>query len=101
MFEMEKPRYANQQIASKVSLEMQELFWMLIDIRRDRRETLDYLQVVLLQRSSDVQVITNKQEEPPMAKVVSLRLKESKPIETTIWIIDDGSHCTMLFPNDY
>jgi hypothetical protein len=36
-----------------------------------------------------------------MEMVAELELKKSKPIDTTIWIVDDGSHCTMMFPNDY
>lgn len=46
-------------------------------------------------------MITYKQEQPPMEMTVQLKLKESQAIDTTIWIIDDGSHCTMMYPNDY
>ena len=101
MFEQDKPRYATQQIASNVSVEIQELLWRIVDSRRNNQEPLDYLQVFHLQRNGDMQMITNKQEQPSMKKEVSLKLKENQPIDTTIWIIDDGSHCTMLFPSDY
>jgi hypothetical protein len=84
MIEMGKSRYATQQIASNVSQEIQELLWKLIDIRSDRREPLDHLQVFHLQRNGDIQIITNKQEQPPMVKLVTLRLRESKPLEITI-----------------
>ncbi len=101
MFEKEKPRYATRQIASNVSVEIQVLLWTIIDNQRNNQEPLDYLQMFHLQRISDMQMITNKQEQPPMEMVVRLDLKESQPIDTTIWIIDDGSHCIMLFPNEY
>ncbi|MGE7664281.1 hypothetical protein ACQKMN_01045 [Ureibacillus composti] len=38
---------------------------------------------------------------PPMEMVVRLELEASQPIDTTIWIMDAGSHCIMLFPSDY
>lgn len=101
MFEKGKSRYATQQISSNVSVEIQGILWRIIEMRRNNQELLDYLQVFYLQRIGDIQMVTNKQEQPPMEKVVRLKLKESQPIDTTIWIIDDGSHCTMLFPNDY
>lgn len=101
MFEKGKSRYATQQIASNVSVEIQVLLWRIMDSRRNNQESLDYLQVFHLQRSGDRQRITNKQEQPPMEMVVQLELKESQPIDTTIWIMDDDSHCIMLFPNDY
>ncbi|ESU34153.1 hypothetical protein G3A_02475 [Bacillus sp. 17376] len=101
MFEKDKPRYVTRQIASNVSVEIQVLLWRIMDVRRNNQEPLDYLQVFHLQRIGDMQMITNKQEQPPMEMVVRLKLKKSQPIDTTIWIIDDGSHCTMLFPNDY
>jgi hypothetical protein len=101
MFERDKPRYATQQIASNVSVEIQVLLWRIMDSRRNNQEPLDYFQVFHLQRSGDMQRITNKQEQPPMEMVIQLKLKGSQPIDTTIWIMDDGSHCTMLFSNDY
>ena len=101
MFEKDKPKYATQQIASSVSVEIHVLLWRIMDNRRNNQEPLDYLQVFHLQRNGDMQIITNKQEQPSMEKVVRLKLTESQPIDTTIWIIDDGSHCIMLFPNDY
>jgi hypothetical protein len=101
MFERDKPRYATRQIASSVSVEIQGILWRMIDTRCNNQEALDYLQVFHLQRIGDMQMITNKQEQPPMEMVVRLELKGSQPIDTTIWIMDDGSHCTMLFPNDY
>ena len=101
MFEREKHRYATRQISSNVSVEIQTLLWRVIDRRRNNQEPLDYLQVFHLQRSGDMQRILNKQEQPLMEMVAQLELKDSQPIDTTIWVIDDGSHCIMLFPNEY
>jgi hypothetical protein len=101
MFDRGKPRYTTRQIVSNVSVEIQVALWKLMDKRRDNQEPLDYLQVFHLNRIGDLQMITNKQEQPPMEMVVRLKLIESEPIDTIIWITDDGSHCTMLFPNDY
>lgn len=101
MFERDKPRYATQQIASNVSVEIQGILWKVMDSRRNNQEPLDYLQVFHLQRIGDMQMITNKQEQPQIKMEFYLKLKESQSIDTIIWIIDDGSHCTMLFPNDY
>jgi hypothetical protein len=92
MFEKGKPRYATQQIVFNVSVEIQVLLWRIMDKRRNNQEPLDYLQVIHLQRVCDMQMITNKQEQPPMEMEVCLKLKESQPIDTIIWIIDDGSH---------
>ena len=101
MFEKNKPRYATRQIVSNVSVEIQVFLWRIMGIRRNNQEPLDYLQVFHLQRIGDMQMITNKQEQPPMEMAVQLKLKESQPIDTTIWIMDDGSYCTMMFLNDY
>ncbi|MDR7235698.1 DUF960 family protein [Neobacillus drentensis] len=101
MFERDKPRYVTQQIATNVSIEIQVLLWRIMDSRRNNQEPLDYLQVFHLQRNGDRQRISNKQEQPPMEMVAQFEPKESQPIDTTIWIVDDGSHCTMMFPNDY
>jgi hypothetical protein len=101
MFEKGKPRYATQQITSNVSVEIQGILWKMLDSRRHNQEPLDYLQVFHLQKIGDMQMVTNKQEQPPMEREVRYKFKESQPIDTIIWIIDDGSHCTMLFPNDY
>ena len=101
MFEKSKPRYVTRQVASNVRIEIQTLLWSLIDKRTNNQEPLDYLQVFHLQRSGDIQRVLNKQEQPPMEIVTQLELKESQPIDTIIWVIDDGSHCIMLFPNDY
>jgi hypothetical protein len=100
MFEWDKPRYGTHQIALNVSVEIQVLLWRIMDSRRNNQEPLDYLQVFHLQRRGDMQRITNKQEQPPMEMVVQFELKESQPIDTSIWIVGDGSHCIMLFPND-
>ncbi|SMB82726.1 hypothetical protein SAMN00017405_0959 [Desulfonispora thiosulfatigenes DSM 11270] len=43
----------------------------------------------------------NQEPQPSMEMIVQLELTESQPIDTTTWIWDDGSHCTMMFPNDY
>lgn len=101
MFERDKPRYATQQIALNVSVEIQILLWRIMDNRRYTQEPLDYLQVFHLQRNGDMQRVVNKQEEPAMEMIVQLELKESQPIDTTIWIMDNGSRCIMLFPNEY
>lgn len=60
MFEKDKPKYATQQIASNVSVEIQVLLWRIMDSRRNNQEPLDYLQVFHLQRNGDRQKITNE-----------------------------------------
>jgi hypothetical protein len=76
MFEEDKPRYATHQIVSNVSVEIQGILWTMMDIRRNNQETLDYLQVLFL-KVGNMQMITNKQEQPPMEREVHLKLKES------------------------
>lgn len=78
MFEKDKPRYVTRQIASNVSIEIQVLIWRIMDIRRNNQEPLDYLQVFNLQRIIDMQMITNRQEQPPMKMIVKIKLKESQ-----------------------
>jgi hypothetical protein len=75
MFEEDKPRYATQQIVSNVSVEIQGKLWMIMDIRRNNQEPLDYLQVFHLQGIGDTQMITNKQEQPLVEMEVCSKLE--------------------------
>jgi hypothetical protein len=102
MFEKDTPRFATQQLASNVSVEIQGTLWRIIDIRRNNQEPLDYLQVFHLQKSGDMQRITNKQEQPPMEMIVQLELKESKPIVQPfgLWMMAPIVSCCFLMNTD-
>jgi len=103
MFERDKPRYATQQIALNVSVEIQILLWRIMDNRRYTQEPLDYLQVFHLQRNGDMQRVVNKQEEPAMEMIVQLELKESQPMIQPfgLWIMVPVASCYFQMNTDW
>jgi hypothetical protein len=101
MFESNKPRYMTSAIANELDEEIQKILWSIIEQRRKKNEEMDYLQVFELCKENAKQKIVNRQEQPPYTNSIQLELKESQPIQKTIWVIDSGEYSTMLFPNEY
>ena len=94
-------------IKNKLSIVIQWLLWE--NIREARRNgiTLDYLQVFKLRtvrtRSKDKMMlrITHIQEEPVYENKISFPIEPDEAINGTIWVIDDLTHATMMWAEEY
>lgn len=97
-----KSRYMTKAISEELEIELQAVLWQFYDeINQKRKEQMDYLQVFEIEVCENTLTITNKQEAPPLQTkfVINNKVKGAK--NTTVWIIDDASYQTMLFPEDY
>lgn len=102
MFSSEK--YATRGVSERVPLDIQLALWSILDKRKERGDTLDFLQLFELTvehvDGEPLQVVRNRQEQPPHEETFYLDV--SKPVDgITIWVIDSEQYCTMLFPNEY
>lgn len=97
-------KYATKGVSERVPLDTQLALWSILDKRKQRGDTLDCLQVfdltIELVDGEPLQVVRNRQEQPPHEETIYLDVTE--PVEgITLWVIDSGEYCTMLFPNEY
>ena len=91
-------RYLTCGIEAEISPITQLLLWELIDQRRLEGAELDYLQVFQLEPDGQHQKIIHSQEEPPFEQ--ESLFVGPEPITAKIYVIDDGNHTTMLFPEE-
>lgn len=98
------PKYATRGIAAELPPELQLYLWSMIADLRRRGMPLDYLQVFKLDTISiggqTLQQITHTQEIPPYKNTVTIRI-ENPVGDRTIFCIDDETHSTMLFAEEY
>ena len=94
MFDNE--RYLTCGVDSTIPLELQLFLWGCVDSMPAPK---DYLQVFELSASGPMQAITHSSEEPEFKKVHLL--PSDSPITNKLYIIDDGSHSTMLLAEEY
>lgn len=98
------PRYMTKAISEQLPLGLQIILWNLIDELRKTPQQLDYLQIFTLSegRNSDgttYQQIVHAQEVPSYQRTVTIA--STKPISCKIFCIDDKTHSTMLFADEY
>lgn len=98
-------RYMTRGIQEEVGLDLQLLLWQLIDDCKGKGNTLDYIQIFELStesvREHTVQVVLHRQEEPYYQSIHRLTAIVRPLNQTKVWVMDDGDHSTMLFPNEY
>lgn len=90
-------RYATRGIANTVPLVTQIVLWDCIDSMKVERK--DYLQVFNLIASGTNQQVMHSQEEPAYKRTFTFPADE--PIMAKIFVIDDGTHSTMLLAEEY
>ena len=73
------------------------LLWHLIGIMQT--ESKDYLQVFQLQKTGQGQRITHTQEQPPYSKELFVPCTDA--VNAKLFVIDDGTHSTMLLAEEY
>ena len=102
MFDNE--RYITCGISDKVPEELQQTLWSAIELQRKFCSQLDYLQVFTFQRiGKDTLAIRQSQEQPNfgITHYTNYKKEYEEILNEKIFIIDDGSHSTMLFAKEY
>lgn len=96
-------RYITKGIDTKIPIELQLFLWNCIDILKEQRKELDYLQVFELTKQivDDVfyQKIEHRQEVPEYKQTYKIVDKEI--VEAKIFVIDNGSYSTMMIAEEY
>jgi len=98
-----KTRYMTRGVSSKIPLTLQIYLWNLIDEKLKKNEDLDYLQIFIVKNNGRNLKIIHKQEEPPYKNEYKLKMvNEYVEVKNTkIYVIDDRTHSTMLFAEEY
>ncbi len=89
-------RYATRGITATIPLSIQRILWYLIDTMNSDK---DYLQIFELSVKNERQHIIHRQEQPYYSMQYTFNVTD--PIAAKIYVIDDGSHSTMLFAEEY
>ncbi len=89
-------RYLTCGVDSSIPLELQMFLWQCVDGLPEPR---DHLQVFDLKPIGNLQSITHRSEEPEYH--MDYLLPADSPITEKIYIIDDGTHSTMLLCSEY
>lgn len=102
MFESNS-RYITSGVQQEIPLELQLFMWSCIETLKEQGEELDYLQVFEITSEGgegiSLQSIEHRQEVPEYKKTYILPSEE--PINTKIFVIDDGEYITMLLAEEY
>ncbi len=99
----DNPRYMTKGISEQLPLGLQITLWNLID-KLGQTQQLDYLQIFTLSAGSNpdgttYQQIVHAQEVPPYQRTVTIA--STRPTSCKIFCIDDKTHSTMLFADEY
>ena len=89
-------RYLTRGVQTTIPFELQFFMWELID---QLAEPKDYFQVFKLTIQDGKQHISHESEQPEYHKEYDI--ETANPIEAKIYVIDDGTHCTMLLAEEY
>lgn len=89
-------RYLTCGVDSSIPLELQMFLWQCVDGLPEPR---DRLQVFDLKPIGNLQSITHRSEEPEYR--MEYLLPSDRPISEKIYVIDDGTHSTMLLCSEY
>lgn len=108
MFREGEPRYLTCGIDDRLPVMFQIILWNTIDDLRDAGQQLDYLQVFHFttkanpKRTGKIVEIVHSQEVPEYSKTYEIPIKaEEESINGKIYVIDDITHATMLWAEEY
>ena len=93
---LNKERYITRGVINTIPVSHQLIMWELI---RNMPVKQDYLQVFRLYEEGCKQVIVHTQEVPEYKSEYSFACDET--VTGKIFVIDDGTHLTMLMANEY
>ena len=89
-------RYLTRGVQTAIPFELQFFMWECIG---KLPEPKDYFQVFKLTIQDGKQHISHESEQPEYHKEYDI--DTANPIEAKIYVIDDGTHCTMLLAEEY
>lgn len=96
-----KPRYITAGVREMLPASLQHILWYVIETMKVPEK--DYLQIFELapcRNNGKHQLrILHRQEEPAYQKEYFINTKQH--INRKIYVIDDGTHCTMLLADEY
>lgn len=99
------PRFATRGVMERVPIEIQLALWQIIDVRKERGDQIDYLQVFELfvecVDGEPLQRVLNRQEQPEHTEIVSLYGVNQFLDGMTIWALDSRTYSSMIFPEEY
>ena len=91
------PKYLTKGVQSSIPSWLVTLLWHLIEIMSVEQK--DYLQVFRLRRTDTGQHISHTQEQPPYQYELDVPCTDA--VTAKIFVIDDGTHSTMLLADEY
>ena len=91
------PKYLTKGVQSSIPSWLVILLWHLIEIMSVEQK--DYLQVFRLARTGTGQHITHTQEQPPYQYELDVPCADA--VNAKIFVIDGGTHSTMLLAEEY
>lgn len=99
MFENDKQIFVTKAIAEQLSAEHQ--FFIYQYIQEYHAHLTDYLQIFEFYLENSEQWLIQRQEEPNRETTIDINLEVAEPINRKVWVMDQGEHIMILFPEDY
>ena len=96
-------RYITKGIDDRIPLDVQIFMWQAIEELKGTGEDVDYLQVFNISVADEIDNtlrIIHSQEIPEYKKIWVIKASESC-YDDKIFVIDDGTHSTMLLSEEY
>jgi len=97
-------RYMTRGIQADIPLQVQLFLWNLIDESKNKGTELDYLQVFVIKSTKGINNkyllnIEHRQEVPEYKNTTNII--SDIAIDEKIFVIDDGTHSTMMLAQEY
>lgn len=86
-------------VANELSQEHQQ--FILRYIQENQKKLTDYMQVFDFYVEGNQQWLIQRQEQPERETTIFVKLNNSFPVNRKVWVMDQGDHVILLFPEDY
>ena len=95
-------RYITCGISSAIPEKIQLALWSMIDnLRTSTHIEVDYLQIFRLSIQNGKQKIIHRQDQPVYCKEILVAFIWNPVENAKIFVIDDGTHSTMMLAEEY
>ena len=91
------PKYLTKGVQDTIPSWLILLMWSIVEGMQVEHK--DYLQVFRLRQTATAQHITHMQEQPPYQYELDVPCTDA--VNAKIFVIDDGTHSTMLLAEEY
>ena len=91
------PKYLTKGVQDTIPIWLVRLMWFMVAAMEVSQQ--DYLQVFRLQKTERGQRIWHEQEQPPYLYQMDVPCTDA--VDAKIFVIDDGTHSTMLLAEEY